>query len=105
MIRRPPRSTLFPYTTLFRSADGKRNGGPADLSLEHAAEDSGDGISRIPVAGARRAGNQDGLPGVIKSAFQAAAPAQINGPARGIHMDLPARDAPLVDREIAMDQT
>src|SRR2546427_3569519 len=23
MIRRPPRSTLFPYTTLFRSADGK----------------------------------------------------------------------------------
>src|SRR3712207_9282627 len=24
MIRRPPRSTLFPYTTLFRSADVKR---------------------------------------------------------------------------------
>src|SRR5256884_7418983 len=23
MIRRPPRSTLFPYTTLFRSSDGK----------------------------------------------------------------------------------
>src|SRR5256886_12969685 len=23
MIRRPPRSTLFPYTTLFRSHDGK----------------------------------------------------------------------------------
>src|SRR3712207_7449708 len=23
MIRRPPRSTLFPYTTLFRSAGGK----------------------------------------------------------------------------------
>src|SRR3712207_9129316 len=23
MIRRPPRSTLFPYTTLFRSKDGK----------------------------------------------------------------------------------
>src|SRR5256885_12881009 len=27
MIRRPPRSTLFPYTTLFRSAHVK-NGGP-----------------------------------------------------------------------------
>src|SRR3712207_8528298 len=27
MIRRPPRSTLFPYTTLFRSAKG-RKGGP-----------------------------------------------------------------------------
>src|SRR3712207_8869481 len=25
MIRRPPRSTLFPYTTLFRSADGARD--------------------------------------------------------------------------------
>src|SRR5687767_15777939 len=24
MIRRPPRSTLFPYTTLFRSRRGKR---------------------------------------------------------------------------------
>src|SRR5258707_11033083 len=23
MIRRPPRSTLFPYTTLFRSVDGR----------------------------------------------------------------------------------
>src|SRR2546422_11059143 len=26
MIRRPPRSTLFPYTTLFRSSDGARTG-------------------------------------------------------------------------------
>src|SRR5258708_12223619 len=25
MIRRPPRSTLFPYTTLFRSIDFERN--------------------------------------------------------------------------------
>src|SRR2546429_6608031 len=25
MIRRPPRSTLFPYTTLFRSHDGREN--------------------------------------------------------------------------------
>src|SRR5260221_2149219 len=25
MIRRPPRSTLFPYTTLFRSSDRARN--------------------------------------------------------------------------------
>src|SRR5437899_11720838 len=24
IIRRPPRSTLFPYTTLFRSTDGQR---------------------------------------------------------------------------------
>src|SRR3712207_8807983 len=29
MIRRPPRSTLFPYTTLFRSRDQRRGGAPA----------------------------------------------------------------------------
>src|SRR3712207_6877305 len=27
MIRRPPRSTLFPYTTLFRSEAGRHAGG------------------------------------------------------------------------------
>src|SRR5436309_8837018 len=31
MIRRPPRSTLFPYTTLFRSAD---SGQPRELGDE-----------------------------------------------------------------------
>src|SRR2546422_11406328 len=29
MIRRPPRSTLFPYTTLFRSVNGRPVGSPA----------------------------------------------------------------------------
>src|SRR6266850_5585393 len=29
MIRRPPRSTLFPYTTLFRSAQRARRNGEA----------------------------------------------------------------------------
>src|SRR2546430_9457422 len=33
MIRRPPRSTLFPYTTLFRSARGRRS---ASSSVEFA---------------------------------------------------------------------
>src|SRR6266496_4610248 len=28
MIRRPPRSTLFPYTTLFRSSDGHGRANP-----------------------------------------------------------------------------
>src|SRR3989442_5982466 len=41
MIRRPPRSTLFPYTTLFRSLDGilwvLRTGAPwADLPDRYA---------------------------------------------------------------------
>src|SRR3712207_9517507 len=35
MIRRPPRSTLFPYTTLFRSAVGRLAGGSASALLAH----------------------------------------------------------------------
>src|ERR1039457_2112781 len=31
MIRRPPRSTLFPYTTLFRSVDSFLHGIPASI--------------------------------------------------------------------------
>src|SRR2546430_11519135 len=51
MIRRPPRSTLFPYTTLFRSAehrpacppslcvaDGERRARLASRSEEHTSE-------------------------------------------------------------------
>src|SRR3712207_8065928 len=30
MRRRPPRSTLFPYTTLFRSREGSRGRAPGD---------------------------------------------------------------------------
>src|SRR2546421_5205722 len=37
MIRRPPRSTLFPYTTLFRSRLGRRRPVPARDPLRHAA--------------------------------------------------------------------
>src|SRR2546426_2968921 len=47
MIRRPPRSTLFPYTTLFRSTSEMP--GPTSLSR------SGD-INRLLYAGERRAG-------------------------------------------------
>src|SRR3712207_8169655 len=34
MIRRPPRSTLFPYTTLFRSPDQRLFGGEPALRRE-----------------------------------------------------------------------
>src|SRR2546422_6312500 len=35
MIRRPPRSTLFPYTTLFRSRIGELSHHPAGLRDTH----------------------------------------------------------------------
>src|SRR3712207_7742111 len=48
MIRRPPRSTLFPYTTLFRSHDGPAR--RADPRAAHPA-------ARAPAgAGERRGG-------------------------------------------------
>src|SRR5438874_10631078 len=49
MIRRPPRSTLFPYTTLFRS--GRR-----DLAIAHARRDQPQdlGLARAERRGAVR---------------------------------------------------
>src|SRR5438552_14789359 len=38
MIRRPPRSTLFPYTTLFRSRNVSRHGQPGAHERDHGAE-------------------------------------------------------------------
>src|SRR2546429_1267646 len=46
MIRRPPRSTLFPYTTLFRS----RSSGTAESSASRAADER-------PDVGAQDVGN------------------------------------------------
>src|SRR5260370_31156127 len=37
MIRRPPRSTLFPYTTLFRSPVATAHAGVGALALQHLA--------------------------------------------------------------------
>src|SRR3712207_9035976 len=38
MIRRPPRSTLFPYTTLFRSGDTARRHLVAGVERRHPTE-------------------------------------------------------------------
>src|SRR5256885_13107189 len=38
MIRRPPRSTLFPYTTLFRSANGNGPPDAFEVALLHATK-------------------------------------------------------------------
>src|SRR5258708_11861770 len=47
MIRRPPRSTLFPYTTLFRSRGHRRARlGDAARSRAHERRDNGDARRR-----------------------------------------------------------
>src|ERR1035438_7353129 len=43
MIRRPPRFTLFPYTTLFRSGGGRRGGGRGDSTGSRGAVPIGGG--------------------------------------------------------------
>src|SRR3712207_8514814 len=56
MIRRPPRSTLFPYTTLFRSVSTKRNHG-----ANHAAATSATAAaaaSRLSTRRIRRAASR-----------------------------------------------
>src|ERR1039457_3905602 len=44
MMRRPPRSTLFPYTTLFRSGEGRGARKPGED--DHDQESAGDAESR-----------------------------------------------------------
>src|SRR3712207_7929851 len=41
MIRRPPRSTLFPYTTLFRSRVPRRPGDALGAGLREGPQDGG----------------------------------------------------------------
>src|SRR3712207_7411099 len=56
MIRRPPRSTLFPYTTLFRSPVLVEEGLPgAPLAVDHVAAERSRGHERpaVQLDGAR----------------------------------------------------
>src|SRR3712207_7102034 len=55
MIRRPPRSTLFPYTTLFRSAPREERGaggGRGRRRLHHAARRAARPGQAAPAEGA-----------------------------------------------------
>src|SRR3712207_8633121 len=58
MIRRPPRSTLFPYTTLFRSLPGRLPAGRQTLRCRRAeqlrpAPYGGRGAAPAPLLGSR----------------------------------------------------
>src|SRR5256886_8951972 len=60
MIRRPPRSTLFPYTTLFRSPPGSRRGIPA--RCPPAPRDKGRGAAQHDQGGDDAAFRPEGPP-------------------------------------------
>src|SRR3712207_9018271 len=59
MIRRPPRSTLFPYTTLFRSEYRARDGGAGvdvdELYVKYAVINEGPKLKRFTPAAMGRA--------------------------------------------------
>src|SRR2546430_13556454 len=60
MIRRPPRSTLFPYTTLFRSHE-LGDAAPVANALENVRGDDGERLGMVeletaPLAAARQLG-------------------------------------------------
>src|SRR3989449_7703035 len=53
MIRRPPRSTLFPYTTLFRSPSGKDAGSTlATTASFKSGKEAFDGMRALAMPGA-----------------------------------------------------
>src|SRR3712207_7121186 len=52
MIRRPPRSTLFPYTTLFRSGQARRD--PPSLRGQHAVARRRDRVAQLRAVDGRR---------------------------------------------------
>src|SRR3989441_7105546 len=66
MIRRPPRSTLFPYTTLFRSTSGRARlawqPGPAPaFSVEATIDSLAHGVLGLAGASAAARGTPDSL--------------------------------------------
>src|SRR5256885_14948163 len=68
MIRRPPRSTLFPYTTLFRSMldDPKRPVHVQASKLNCSCLPAPNGISRLEMLGI-----EEELPGLLKGPLDA----------------------------------
>src|SRR2546425_6092879 len=54
MIRRPPRSTLFPYTTLFRSAHAQVQGVRQDESADRVVLRGLRGRTRRPISQRRQ---------------------------------------------------
>src|SRR2546422_4608353 len=66
MIRRPPRSTLFPYTTLFRSAVAPPSPGPIAANVERQAVRITRGL-RAAVEARRVVGQRRAIPEEVRS--------------------------------------
>src|SRR2546425_4767971 len=82
MIRRPPRSTLFPYTTLFRSTRSRRPGSGSPLGAAAARRPPTRGrVPAAPPAGCARSAKETrpGRPSDSRRASRPQAPAPSGG--------------------------
>src|SRR2546425_5393197 len=61
MIRRPPRSTLFPYTTLFRSRSASADRLDGDAGIHHVLAGGGGRIERHGLVRLLRGGDRGAL--------------------------------------------
>src|SRR3712207_1536930 len=91
MIRRPPRSTLFPYTTLFRSEDERA---AYARSIEYS-------LSTV-LSFVRRYGDDD-LVLVVLGDHQPATTVSGHGAGRAVPVSLIARDRRVIDRIAGWD--
>src|SRR3989441_12092108 len=82
MIRRPPRSTLFPYTTLFRSVVAQLH--LADVLVEEHLDPLDEGLAPLRVALALQLGHQALLLLVAPPALERAAQRDVD---RGIGVE------------------
>src|SRR3712207_8323864 len=60
MIRRPPRSTLFPYTTLFRSGHGRSSQPWDGNDMDHYADDLAELIEKLDLRDVTLVGHSTG---------------------------------------------
>src|SRR5258705_13221418 len=90
MIRRPPRSTLFPYTTLFRSPGPRRL-----LTIGHS----------YVVATNRRLAHEMAVQGAGEWSVTAAAPARFRGDLRPIAVEaMPGEASTLITLPVRCDR-
>src|SRR5256885_17040653 len=97
MIRRPPRSTLFPYTTLFRSIGQVKP--PQEFGCEEQRRDDVAGGLRI--VGLPAATAEVRVPGEAVTAREATTGRHILSPQQPIERRSQVRPAPRSDRMTA----
>src|SRR3712207_7658604 len=82
MIRRPPRSTLFPYTTLFRSLRlGRAGGADQPAGAGEAARYKLPREEALPLVGARQSERVRALGGEVEAGIEGRVADKHDGPA------------------------